>query len=663
MDLIYVSFSLSSFSCRDSDSSELYYSEILKPLIKFLNKNPDFHFSFSFSGSEISFFKKKKNEFLKVLSELVKRNQVEIYGGAYYKPVLPLLLPSDRNGQIDLLTSEIRQATGKAPRGLCLYNDVWESSLLQTLNSCGMDYVILNETIIPENKQKYIPVQMSELGKTRLIYSYNDSLKAEFLKNETTEFVNKLRKVISKANINDSGLIANHKNIVNISLSRNELKEVLQKNLLSGILEAVKQENSGLVLSTVSEYGKINTDKIPAFIPAGICPVLKSITYKPFTQVSSGRELTTIFDFMETYSRSRALYNRMLYVSQIVNQPNKNKALQKLAREKLWEGQSGEGLVCVYKNTQERQKSYKKLMESENIIRETNEFQDSVLSFDYNSDGYNEYICRMKDYFAYISPKGGSVCELESVKITGNYADNYSRLLEFDGITDGYERGLFVDHLFNENQFQNYLNKRNADSGIFSKIFYSEVKFNAKHHEVILKASALYGKQPVSITKKYTINSSGMNIQYILTNESDSELKTKFCVESNFAHIDFSPENSGAYKVLLATDTEAREVNSEKSSVECFDSGYVSNINVAQITDETNGISFSFEPNENCSYCFYPLTFARPDFITHEQVPLGMTYVSTLFWDIQIEPGKEIEKNFNFTIFSSHKTRKKNISK
>lgn len=647
MDLIYASFSLKSFSLCDSDSFETYYSEVLKPLVKFLNKNPDFHFSFSFSGTEIAYFKKKKNEFLKVLSELIKRNQCEVYGGAYYKPVLPLLLPSDRNGQIDLLTSEIRQHTGKAPRGMCLFNDVWDSALIQTLNSCGMDYVLLNEEIIPEGKRKFLAVQMSELGKSRQIYGFSDSIKQDFLNNESSEFIKILQRKVAKAN-NNSSLYTDNKNIVNIALSKSDVKFALQNNLFGSLLNQVKNSSENIIFSTISEYSKLKTKKIPAFISSGICPKMNLFG-----------KFDSVYDFMNANPRSQALYNRMLYVSQLVNQPNKNKAHQKLAREKLWEGQSGDVLVCANNSTSHRQVSYKKLMEAENIIRETTENKESVLSFDYNYDGYPEYVCRMENYFSCINLKGGAVQEFQSIKNTGNYADNYSRTQAFGDVTDGYDRGLFIDHLFTEDQFQKYLRKESAGNGIFSQVLYEEVKFSAKHHELLLKARANFGNQPVSISKKYIINSSGMNIQYIIRNESESQLKSKFCVESNFAHVDFTPVNTGSYKVLVATETEAREIDTEKTSLECFHEGSVHNINVVQITDESNGISFSFEPNENCSYCFYPLTFIQKE----SNLPLGMTYVSTLFWDVDIAPGKEIEKNFNFTIFSPHKTRKKSASK
>ena len=120
MDSIYVSFNLKPFSsCSDSnDVFENNFQTVFKPLIQFLYSHPSFSFSFAFSGRQIQFFKKRKNEFIAILRELVERNQVEIFGGGYYEPLLPLLYPVDRNGQIDLLSAEIRQTFGKRPRGI-----------------------------------------------------------------------------------------------------------------------------------------------------------------------------------------------------------------------------------------------------------------------------------------------------------------------------------------------------------------------------------------------------------------------------------------------------------------------------------------------------------------------------------------------------------------
>ena len=152
------------------------YQAVYKPIVKFLYTHPDFPFSFSLSGNQIRFFKKRKNELITIFRELVERKQVEVLGGGYYDPVLPLLYPVDRNGQIDMLSAEIRQTVGKRPRGISLFGDCWDSSLVNNIHTCGIEYVLLESTLIPDNKRKFLPIIMSDLNKSVDIFPYYDGL-------------------------------------------------------------------------------------------------------------------------------------------------------------------------------------------------------------------------------------------------------------------------------------------------------------------------------------------------------------------------------------------------------------------------------------------------------------------------------------------------------
>ena len=60
----------------------------------------------------------------------------------------------------------------------------------------------------------------------------------------------------------------------------------------------------------------------------------------------------------------------------------------------------------------------------------------------------------MQNYFAVIALKGGSIREFDIMQNSGNYADNLNRIKEFEGSTDDYERGLFIDHLFTDEEFE-----------------------------------------------------------------------------------------------------------------------------------------------------------------------------------------------------------------
>lgn len=671
MNSIYVSFSLKSLSTclNTNDVIENDYQTVYKPLTKFLFNNPEFSFSFSFSGIQLQFFKKRKIEFLSILKQLVARQQVEVLGGGYYDPVLPLLYPVDRNSQIDMLSDEIISATGKRPRGISLFADCWDSSLVSSMQSCGIEYVLLDSFLIPSAKRKYLPLIMNELGKSVEIFPVYDNFRPT--KDMSAEvFVQNIIKTVERAEKKDSYVQMQPDRIVNISLSHEYIQTLYECNFFEELQNYLKNNPDCRVKTSTSlNYKKNQVVNVPAYIPAGINGSIAKWIGRAFTEIAPKQNVSmTVYDFMETYPQSHSLYNRIMYVSMLVNQFKNDKMRRNAAREKLWLAQNGTGLLCTTKgafsNSRYRQLSYKYLMEAEKILRESDSFKESVTCFDYNCDGLKEYVCRMQNYFSYITLISGAIQELDILKNTGNYADNLSRVLEFEACADDYERGIFVDHLFSEEQFNKYLNGEPAGNGVFSQLQYSELKYSQKHHEIQLCADAVFQptKQKIHLRKNYIINSTGIIVQYILRNESEKPFSAKFAVESNFAHTNFDPENISYYNLEIVENDELLKINTCESSKDLNLSGKLKNINIARLTDVESGISFALEPNENAGFYFNPMIFRRPNFSGNDIVPVSMTFVNTLFWDINLEPGMECEKTINFAITSVKKERKKKVT-
>ena len=172
MNSIYVSFSLMSISSylENNETFEKDYQTVYKTIAQILFSRPQMPFTFSFLGNQFLYIKKRHPEFFVLLKEMIDRKQVEILGGGFYNPVMPLLYPVDRNGQIEMFSSEIRETTGKRPRGLSLFADCWDSSLVNNLATTGMEYVLLDDSMIPNNKIKFLPINMTELGKSVEIF-------------------------------------------------------------------------------------------------------------------------------------------------------------------------------------------------------------------------------------------------------------------------------------------------------------------------------------------------------------------------------------------------------------------------------------------------------------------------------------------------------------
>ena len=668
MNSIYVCFNFRSVSVY-SDSPDEYdrmYQTVYKPLARFLYSHPDFKFSFSFTGPQLLYYKKKRNEFLTIIKELVERNQVEILGGGFYAPVLPLLFPVDRNTQIDMLSTEIRQTVGKRPRGITLFGDIWDSSLVNNLQTCGIEYTLLDSCSIPENKRNFLYNITNDLGKSvELFPYYNEFIPPADMPCDT--FAKNILKAVEKTEKQDDYYQITPDKIVILSMNYQTISELVGAKWFEQFDTYLKNTpDSRIKTGTIDEYRKKQSIKIPAYIPTAMNRMLDSWCGYLVRDRNRTSFKNTVYNFMDNYRSCRNLYNRITYMTILINQYKKDKMRKKAAREKLLEAQAGNAVLCTmngpYTNTKYRQDAYRSLITAEKFLRDDGKFTEDVTRFDYTNDGLNEYICKMQAYFAYISLLGGAVQELDVMKNCGNYADNLNRVFEYDGAEDNYNRGLFIDHLFENSQFERYINNEAAGDGVFSRIYYKEAKFSASRKELQLLAEAEYKPthQKVSLRKKYIFNSNGMSVQYILKNESAKPLQLKFAVESNFTDVNFENGTISYFNIEVADKEKVQIIDPKGSTKELNLKERMSALDVVRLTDSKRGISFAFEPNENCGYYYSPIIFHRPDFITSKLMTTAATFVSTLYWDIDIESGKETEKTINFTITSVKKAKKEN---
>ena len=272
MDSIYVCFNFRSVSVY-SDSPDEYdrmYQTVYKPLARFLYSHPDFKFSFSFTGPQLLYYKKKRNEFLTIIKELVDRNQVEILGGGFYAPVLPLLFPVDRNTQIDMLSTEIRQTVGKRPRGITLFGDIWDSSLVNNLQTCGIEYTLLDSCSIPENKRNFLYNIMHDLGKAVEIFPYyNEFIPPADMTCDV--FTKNILKAIEKTEKQDDYYQINPDKIVILSMNYQTVSELVGAKWFEQFDSYLKENlDSRIKTGTIDEYRKNQSIKVPAYIPTAM---------------------------------------------------------------------------------------------------------------------------------------------------------------------------------------------------------------------------------------------------------------------------------------------------------------------------------------------------------------------------------------------------------
>ncbi|MBQ5491834.1 MAG: DUF1926 domain-containing protein [Treponema sp.] len=644
---LQIDFSLTQPRAEDMES---VYQKYIKGILSFLYANPKVFVSVSFTGPQLAWLDEKHPECIRLLSDLTSRKQVEILGGGYYLPLFPLLLPVDRSGQIEKLTSLLAATVGKRPRGMNLCGSVWDPSLITTLQSCNMEYVHLESSLIPSGRTKYLPVITGEQGKTvKILPTYREFIPF------AAELYDAWLKRITQAAKKELSKKTEARAIMTIPFSAQEFSSFMGSPACIAISdEKVAAASNGVDLVLPQQYLKTAQSFVVTYVPAGMSTALAQWATVPYQQGKvNGQFPLTIHDYLNVYPQNRRLYERMMHLSMLISQYHGDKARRQTSREKLWLSQAGWSYVTLPYGmpavAQMRQLSYQALNDADDVIHEE-DARESMTSYDYNADGLNEYVCSMEKYTAVISLKAGSITELDVRKGGGNYAANLSRIEEFDGVTDSYQRGIFVEHLFESQEKKKYLSLEPAGNGIFSRVQFVEKKFDSKRHEVQMEGRGEFSSMqlPVILRKNYIASSSGILVQYILKNDSPLPLKALFVVESNFAQTVFADTPQSEYEAELVHDNQREELSLNKTT------GYDSGVSTLLLTNAANKTSFVFEPNENSGFALLPVQFKRPH-KDIQPVQTSETFCVSFFWDVDLPAGREMEKNVSISFVSARK--------
>ena len=108
---------------------ELTYQRSWRPFLSSLYKFQNISAVLYYSGSVLQWIEENHPEFILLLEEMAGRKQIELLGGGYFSPLFPILQPSDKVGQIEMLTTYLRKTFGRRPSGGWLYEYAWDAGL------------------------------------------------------------------------------------------------------------------------------------------------------------------------------------------------------------------------------------------------------------------------------------------------------------------------------------------------------------------------------------------------------------------------------------------------------------------------------------------------------------------------------------------------------
>ncbi|THB64528.1 MAG: DUF1926 domain-containing protein [Spirochaetaceae bacterium] len=642
--LIFGTFNTLPLGLTD-DEIETRYQSHYKPFVQQLYTNPDLQAVIYYCGTLLEWVEEHHSELLKVLSEMVSRRQIELIGGAYYEPVLPLIPRQDRVGQIELMTTMLRKQFGRRPRGCWIPQCVWEPGLTTSLSSSGMEYTFLEDT------------QFLRAGVAP----------GDFLQPAVTEDQGKLLTVFPLY----SGIGKKHGSGFLPSLKSNGKEPVLLVRILPGeqfrtdyIQEILKVRNAGQLRTVLpGKYLRSQparqkvyfSSSSPAAVHRWALGIEAQKEHARAERMLVANEMTDIFlegglfrNFLIRYPEAGRLYAKMQYTHILVNQIRGDKHRKQAAREDLWRGQHHSGYwhgdtPGLY-HLPTRRELYRSLIAAESMGRESGIFKPSLVSIDFDMDGRDEFLYQGSVFNAYLHSVGATMFELDSFKVQQNllmamarHPEAYHNKTHASGGYDRYGRSAFLDFFLQQgSDHSKFADGQGKDEvGLQDAIFaVKEVNREqyciAMEYECQLDSAA--ASSSVIINKKFKFEKNGVRVCYRLENSGSLKVEKDLGVQINLA--------------LVASDdvgVRARGIAGGQLDLEQKHSFATSKIQIDYKKKKENLAIITPQP---VTVCIDPIiTHVVQDGISIEPMQQGIAILYRL--PISLQPGETFSSSFD----------------
>jgi alpha-amylase len=559
------------------------YQVCWRPFLSVLYRFPSLSAALHYSGTVLHWLEARHPEFLMLLEEMILRKQIELLGGGFFGPLMPLIPAPDRLGQVELLTTFIRRSFGKRPLGCWLPDYAWEPSLASSLQSCGFSYSFLPERHFRaagvEADDIGSPVMTEDQGRSLIVFPVFDALES-FASIKPIEeslsllvarlgeqslysvfFPGELARTLWKASKLESPDVFFERSFAALQRESLQFETTTPMRYLKGSRDFTRAYFPGLASSLLMERsmppesaGRGSKAKKAAGKEQDQPRAVKAAGEEgPSTMLGSPRRL------LLRHEESLALYAKMHYVRILVNQLRGDKSRKKTAQEELWRGQCGGAYWRGYSGgvarLSVRAASYAALIEAEKITRQRSSFSPGVIYADMDFDGSKEIIYQSAEINAYVQMRGACLAELDSLKTRTNYVN------VLDSKSQGPRKLCFRDRIVERGTF-------GSDKGSFSNSRYAlvEAERPSSVSSLFREGHAELGgkKRWLSIKKTFSFRRDGLSVDYELFNKDSVPLSLRLVAELNLA-AGLSPEAvalagiRGRDELGLATEKKSSE--------------------------------------------------------------------------------------------------------
>jgi len=518
----------------DETEFEKIYQSCYRPFLSTLNRFPDIQAALYYSGSLLRRFEARHPEYLMLLEEMSARRQIELLGGGFYAPVMPLIPSSDRLGQIEMMTTYLRKNFGKRPRGCWLSEFAWEPWLASTLQASGMDYTFLSDRqfqyAMGRDDTELAPVVTEDQGRCLTVIPVLDC---------TTSFGKPLGFI-------EAAEAAGPRSLTVLMVAGERIRSLWESSGLESpdlymerTLAWFRKNSLESETTTPSRYLKTRRVSSKLYFPGSATErFMKASAPEGTNADSAGPACGSLRRSIIRHAGASALYSRMYYVHLLIGQLRGDKSRKKTAVEDLWKGQCGNAYWLAPEGGIDdpaiREAAYRSLIDAELTTRQKAAFVPGVVKADIDFDGAKEYIYQGSDLNAYVHSTGAVLVELDVLKARRNLCDLFIPAPE----GDRSRKTCFVDRLYAEApDADRVLAPWTGDIGPFSTHAYDEMLADGVHPTLSFSKDGVIGlggaKRSVAITKRYSFNKKVVRVAYTVQNRSDAEATFWLGVELN----------------------------------------------------------------------------------------------------------------------------------
>ncbi|MBZ5552697.1 MAG: DUF1926 domain-containing protein [Acidobacteriia bacterium] len=310
------------------------YRHSYLPFLQKLESHPHIRLTLHVSGPLLEWIERHHREYFELLRGMIERRQVELMGGGFHEPILPLIPERDALAQLERLTDYLKSRFGLRPRGVWLPERVWEPQLPSVLARAQVDYLCLDDVhflmtgLSPDDLFGYYITE--DLGNTVRVLAGSKRLRYFIPFRDPSETIDYLRSVSEK---HGDGLVTMADDLEKFGAWPHTYEHVYQNAWLDRFFRALEENHEWIEVVPAGEYLEAFHPLGRVDLPAASYPEMMMWALPPekqlqleaaesFLKNSDGAHLVEPFvrggffrNFFARYSESNLLHKRMVHCS------------------------------------------------------------------------------------------------------------------------------------------------------------------------------------------------------------------------------------------------------------------------------------------------------------------------------------------------------------